>query len=134
MIDFTGHACVNCRKMEENVWPKGEVYKLLKNDYVLISLYVDEKVELPEDEQIVVEKATGGTRKLRNYGNKWSHFQTEYFNTNTQPYYVLLAPNGKKLNNPVGYTPDIEEYSDFLKCGLETFNNTVSSEQQLGAK
>lgn len=132
MIDFTGHACVNCRKMEENVWPEGEVYKILKNDYVLISLYVDEKVELPEDEQIVVEKATGGTRKLRNYGHKWSHFQTEYFNTNTQPYYVLLSPDGKKLNNPVGYTPDITEYSEFLKCGVETFNN-LDQQKQLGA-
>lgn len=132
MIDFTGHACVNCRKMEENVWPEGDVYKILKNDYVLISLYVDEKVELPEEEQIVVEKATGGTRKLRNYGHKWSHFQTEYFNTNTQPYYVLLSPDGKKLNNPVGYTPDSKAYSDFLKCGVETFNN-LDQHKQLGA-
>lgn len=132
MLDFTGHACVNCRKMEENVWPEGDVYKILKDKYVLISLYVDEKVELPEEEQIVVEKATGGTRELKNYGHKWSHFQTEYFNTNTQPYYVLLSPDGRKLNNPIGYTPDIEEYSEFLKCGVETFND-LDDRKQLGA-
>lgn len=121
MIDFTGHACVNCRKMEEHVWPEPNVYKYLKNDYVLISLYVDEKIELPAAEQIVVQKSTGGTRKLRNYGHKWAHFQTEYFHTNSQPYYVLLTPEGKLLNTPVGYTPDDKEYEAFLQCGLDNF-------------
>ncbi len=121
MIDFTGHACVNCRKMEEHVWPRQEVYKYLKDDYVLISLYVDEKIELPENEQIEVQKATGGTRKLRNVGHKWSHYQTEYFNTNTQPYYVLLSPDGQLLNQPVGYTPAARDYAEFLQCGLEAY-------------
>jgi len=129
MIDFTGYACVNCRKMEEHVWPESEVYKYLKNDYVLISLYVDEKVELPENEQIEVQKATGGTRKLRNMGHKWSHFQTEYFNTNTQPYYVLLSPDGKLLNNPVGYTPEEEKYAGFLQCGLEAYQRLSAGKQ-----
>ncbi|RMD71616.1 MAG: DUF255 domain-containing protein, partial [Bacteroidetes bacterium] len=77
LIDFTGHACVNCRKMEEHVWPEPEVDRLLREEYVLISLYVDEKIELPEEEQVVVTQVTGGTRKLRRVGDKWSHFQTE---------------------------------------------------------
>jgi len=122
MIDFTGHACVNCRKMEEHVWPELDVYNQLRDDYVLISLYVDDKRELPEAEQIMVEKATGGTRKLRRVGDKWAHFQTEYFQTNTQPYYVLLSPEGDKLlNQPVGYTPDVSAFADFLQCGKDAF-------------
>ncbi len=125
MIDFTGHACVNCRKMEEHVWPNPKVYNLLKDDYVLISLYVDEKIELPENEQIEVQKATGGTRKLRNVGHKWSHYQTEYFQTNTQPYYVLMSPDGQILNSPVGYTPDEKEYAGFLQCGLDAYQQLV---------
>ena len=120
MIDFTGYACVNCRKMEEHVWPRSRVYNYLKNDYVLISLYVDDKKLLPAEEQVVVEKVTGETRKLRNYGHKWANFQ-EYFGVNSQPYYVLLTPEGKALNTPVGYTPDVEEYAQFLECGLNTF-------------
>jgi thiol:disulfide interchange protein DsbD len=121
LIDFTGHACVNCRKMEENVWPTSPVYPTLSKDYVLISLYVDDKRELPEDQQIVVNTANGNTRKLRSIGNKWSHFQTEYFATNTQPYYVLLTPNGKVLAQPRGYTPDKYTYGAFLNCGKNTF-------------
>lgn len=123
MIDFTGHACVNCRKMEEQVWPKGTVNERLQNDYVLISLYVDEKIELPEEQK---------TDRIRNYGQKWATFQAEYFNNNSQPYYVLLSPDGKLLNNPVGYTPDVEEYAAFLDCGLQAFE-TING-QMLGAK
>lgn len=122
MLDFTGYACVNCRKMEEHVWPVGEVLPYLRNDYVLISLYVDDKQELPIEEQIeVIQSHNGRTRKLRRTGDKWSHFQTEYFNINSQPYYVLMAPDGQLLNQPVGYTPDENEYAAFLKCGLDNF-------------
>jgi len=123
MIDFTGFACVNCRKMEEHVWPLNTVEKYLKEDYVLISLYVDDKKELPEEEQITVNKATGGKRKLRTLGNKWAHLQTELFNNNAQPYYVLLSPDGNLLNKPVGYTPDVNEYVNFLECGLNNYKN-----------
>ena len=120
MIDFTGHACVNCRKMEEQIWPKKEVFSLIDENYVLISLYVDEKIDLPEAEQIEVERPNGGTRKLKTYGQKWAHFQATSFHNNSQPWYVLLSSDGEKLlNNPVGYTPDQEEYADFLRCGLE---------------
>ncbi len=84
-----------------------------------ISLYVDEKIELPEEEQVVVETYNGQSRKLRNVGHKWSHFQTTYFNTNSQPYYVLLSPEGQLLNQPVGYTPDAGDFAAFLQCGLD---------------
>ncbi|MDO5969039.1 protein-disulfide reductase DsbD family protein [Flavivirga aquimarina] len=120
MIDFTGLACVNCRKMEEHVWPLKKIDNYLRNDYVLISLYVDDKKELPEAEQVEVTRINGGTRTLKNYGHKWAHFQTQFFQTNSQPYYVLLSPNGKQiLNQPVGYTPDENEYAKFLECGLK---------------
>ena len=123
MIDFTGLACVNCRKMEEHVWPDTTIDNYLRNDYVLISLYVDDKKELPEAEKIYVKRTDGGVRKLENYGHKWAHFQTEFFQSNSQPYYVLLDSNGKTiLNTPVPYTPDTKEYAAFLECGLEVFN------------
>lgn len=123
MIDFTGLACVNCRKMEEHVWPDTTIDNYLRNDYVLISLYVDDKKELPEAEKIYVKRTDGGVRKLENYGHKWAHFQTEFFQSNSQPYYVLLDSNGKTiLNTPVPYTPDAKEYAAFLECGLEVFN------------
>ena len=125
LLDFTGFACVNCRKMEEHIWPLTRVDDVIRNDYVLISLYVDDKKSLPEKEQILVKRTTGdGFRKLKNYGHKWAHFQTEFFNTNSQPYYVLLNPDGKEvLTSPVGYTPDEEDYLSFLQCGLESFNS-----------
>lgn len=124
MIDFTGLACVNCRKMEEHVWPLSKIDNLLRNDYVLISLYVDDKKELPKEEQVEVNRINGGTRLLENYGHKWAHFQTQYFQTNSQPYYVLLSSDGKNvLTPPVGYTPDESTYSKFLECGLK--NNKV---------
>ncbi len=124
MLDFTGYACVNCRKMEEHVWPLEQVDKVLRNDYVLVSLYVDDKKELPEPQQIVVNRIGGGTRKLETYGNKWSHFQTVFFQTNTQPYYVLLSPDGKQmLNTPVGYTPNESVYLSWLNDGKEKSKN-----------
>ncbi|GAA4801023.1 protein-disulfide reductase DsbD family protein [Litoribaculum gwangyangense] len=124
MLDFTGYACVNCRKMEEHVWSKKSIDDYLRNDYVLISLYVDDKKELPEDEQMSVNRINGGTRQLKNYGHKWANFQTQFFQTNSQPYYVLLNADGTKvLNQPVGYTPDENEYATFLECGLEVFKN-----------
>ena len=123
MLDFTGYACVNCRKMEEHVWPDRTIDNFLRNDYVLISLYVDNKKELPQDQQIDVNRINGGTRKLKNYGHKWANFQTHFFQTNSQPFYVLLSPDGKQiLNQPVGYTPSEEDFAQFLQCGLDVFN------------
>ncbi len=122
MLDFTGYACVNCRKMEEHVWPDETINSYLKNDYVLISLYVDDKETLPADEQLKVNRINGGTRTLENYGHKWANFQTQFFQSNSQPFYVLLSPDGRQiLNDPVGYTPDESDYASFLECGLEIF-------------
>ena len=122
LLDFTGYACVNCRKMEEHVWSDNQVFSLINEDYVLISLYVDDKKELPQSEKLEVKKIQGGKRKLRNYGHKWAHFQTKFFQTNSQPYYVLLSPDGEQvLNQPVGYTPDVNAYTQFLKSGLMSF-------------
>ncbi len=120
LIDFTGYACVNCRKMEEHVWPKDEVFNLISNEYVLVSLYVDDKEALRMEDQYI--SATTG-QKVRTIGNKWSDLQSSQFGTNAQPYYVLIAPDGKVLNQPRAYTPDADEYRGFLECGLEAYRN-----------
>jgi len=123
MLDFTGHACVNCRKMEEHVWPDETIDNYLRNDFVIISLYVDDKKELPEDQKVDVNRINGGTRTLKNYGHKWANYQTQFFQINSQPYYVLLSPDGKRvLNQPVGYTPDKLEYAKWLENGLANFS------------
>lgn len=114
ILDFTGWSCVNCRKMEDNVWSDPKVLKRLSEEYVLISLYVDDKTPLPLEEQIV-SPTTG--RKIRSTGNKWSDFQARVYNTNSQPYYVLLDNQGKLLAEPKGYTPDVKAYVDFLDEG-----------------
>lgn len=123
LLDFTGYACVNCRKMEEHVWPLPEVDEVLRENFILISLYVDDKKQLPETEQLSVKRTSGkGLRKLKNYGHKWAHFQAKYFGVNSQPFYLLMDPNTYQiLNDPVGYTPDPSEYISFLECGLSEF-------------
>ena len=118
-VDFTGWACVNCRKMEENVWPK--VTDLLE-EYTIVSLYVDEDIELPKEEQFEYT-LNGKKRKVRTVGNKWSYLQTTCFATNTQPYYVLLNADGELLEKPVGYTPNALEYRSFLENGLSKFES-----------
>jgi thiol:disulfide interchange protein DsbD len=119
MLDFTGHACVNCRKMEQNVWAKDEVLPILKNDVVLISLYVDDKRPLPEGDEIDSKLRPG--KKLKYIGQKWSEFQTIKYGANAQPFYVLINTNEEKLNEPVAYTPDVEEYHNWLKTGISNF-------------
>lgn len=119
LIDFTGYACVNCRKMEDYVWSDERILSILKNDVVLISLYVDYKKELPESEQYVSE-ATG--KKIKTIGNKWSDLQITRYKANAQPYYVLMHPETEEnLNDPVGYTPDISEYEEWLTSGINNF-------------
>ena len=120
MLDFTGWACVNCRKMEEQVWSDPRVLKRLREDYVLISLYVDEKTELPEEEQIEV-KIGEKTKKLRTVGNRWSYMQAERFKTNSQPYYVVLDHNEKQLGEPAAYDLDIDNYVNWLDAGKAAF-------------
>jgi len=114
MIDFTGWACVNCRKMEENVWPDAEVMKRLTERYVIVSLYVDDKQELPVNEQHISDFEN---KKIRTIGNKYSEMEARYFGSNTQPYYVLISPDEKLLTTPRGYTPNAQEYVSFLDCG-----------------
>ncbi|RDK87005.1 protein-disulfide reductase DsbD family protein [Marinirhabdus gelatinilytica] len=120
MIDFTGWACVNCRKMEQNVWPEPGVLNILKNEVVLISLYVDDKRELPEDEKYVSPE-TG--KKIKTIGNKWSDLQIVRYKANAQPYYVLMGHDEQNLVEPEDYTPDAEEYEAWLKSGIEAFKN-----------
>lgn len=114
MLDYTGWSCVNCRKMEDNVWSDPKVMKRLAENYVIISLYVDDKTPLPADQQYV--SASG--KKIRTTGNKWSDMQRTMYETNSQPYYVLLDNNGKILAQPRGYTPDVDTYVKFLDEGL----------------
>lgn len=118
MIDFTGYACVNCRKMEERVWPDPKVLAVLNNDVVLISLYVDDKRPLPKEEQ-VVSKITG--KVLKYTGQKWSELQILKYKTNAQPYYVLMDHNEKDLNKPSAYNPDINAYYNWLQEGIGNF-------------
>jgi thiol:disulfide interchange protein len=122
MLDFTGHACVNCRKVEEHIWPNKEVSILIDKEYVLISLYVDERIDLPDEDQRVVYY-NGKERKLKNVGNKWAYFQAKNFKEVSQPQYVLLSTDEQLLTAPIGYSTDLtpEKYAAFLRCGLETF-------------
>lgn len=119
MLDFTGWACVNCRKMEQNVWPNDKVLNILKNEVVLISLYVDDKRKL-EDDEIIESKLKPG-KQLKYIGQKWSEFQTIKYKTNTQPFYAMMGHDEEDLNAPVGYTPDAQEYLEWLEEGVAAF-------------
>jgi thiol:disulfide interchange protein DsbD len=118
MVDFTGWSCVNCRKMEDKVWVEPMILQMLREDYVLVSLYVDDKTELPSNQQRV-SPTTGN--KIRTIGNKWSDLETERYKTNTQPFYVLLDHQEKVLVPSSGYQPDAALFSDFLAKGLQEF-------------
>jgi thiol:disulfide interchange protein DsbD len=118
LIDFTGYACVNCRKMEERVWANPHILGILNKEIVLISLYVDDKRLLPDNEQYT-SKTTG--KRIKSIGNKWSDFQIKEYQANAQPYYVLMDLQEHNLNTPIGYTPDIEEYKNWLIDGINKF-------------
>mgnify|MGYP001178335527 CR=1 FL=1 len=119
LIDFTGYGCANCRKMEDHVWPVAEINRLIDQEYVLVSLYVDDKSDLPKDQQFIYEMANGTKKPILTVGNKWATLQTETFRSATQPLYALLSPDGVLLTDPVGYTPDVAAYKAFLERGLE---------------
>jgi len=118
LIDFTGWSCVNCRKMEASVWPEPEVLKRLKEDYVLISLYVDDRTELDESEKYVSDFSG---KKISRIGQKWSDMQASVYGTNSQPYYVIVDHDGDKLVPPQAFNLDIQNYIDFLDSGIEMF-------------
>jgi len=121
MLDFTGYACVNCRKMEEQVWSEDEIYNLLNDKYIIISLYVDDRKELPESEQFKYQKSNGSLKSIKTVGDKWATLQTVNFQNNSQPFYVLLDHNMELLNHTTAYTPNEEEYLKWLQKGLENF-------------
>lgn len=120
MIDFTGHACVNCRKMETVVWSDPRILNRIRQDYILVQLYVDDKTELPENEKF---KSAYSGKEITTIGNKWSDFQASVFEANSQPYYVLLDLNEKPLIDPQGAEYDVEIFKDFLDKGLNEFRN-----------
>lgn len=119
MLDFTGYGCVNCRKMELSVWTDTQVADLINNDYVLITLYVDNKTRLPEPIKVM---ENGKERTLRTVGDKWSYLQRVKFGANAQPFYVLIDNEGKPLNKSYSYDEDIDLYIDFLQTGLDNYN------------
>lgn len=121
LLDFTGYACVNCRRMEENVWSDPDVYKLMKDKFIIVSLYVDDKKKLPAAKQFTYTTKEGIAKEIISVGDKWATFETENFKNNAQPLYAILSGDEILLNNPVGYTPNINEYKDWLLCGLAAF-------------
>jgi thiol:disulfide interchange protein DsbD len=118
LLDFTGWSCTNCRKMEASVWADPEVLKRLKKEYVLVSLYVDDKTELSEDEKYI-SKFSG--KKIKTIGQKWSDFQASLFGTNSQPYYVILNTDGNKIVQPQAFDLDVKKYIEFLDSGKKAF-------------
>lgn len=124
LIDFTGYGCENCRKMEEFVWSQDDILPILQNDLIIASVYVDDKEELPENEQIKIDMGEGQMKKIKTIGDKWSLFQQVNFNNNSQPHYVLVTPDQKVINIPVsGYMPK-EDFKKFLKCGIDFYKNS----------
>jgi len=118
LIDFTGWACVNCRKMEEQVWTNSEISGLIRDHFILVSLYVDDRKKLPES--FSYKTKAGSDKDIITVGDKWATFQSENFGQVTQPLYVILNPDEQLMNLPVGYTPDIRQYKLWLECGLNT--------------
>ena len=120
LLDFTGWACANCRRVEENTWSEPKVYDMINNEFILISLYVDDRSDLNQDQIIILTDKNGNEKTLEKVGEKWSAFQTINFKINSQPYYVLLSPNLEVLNKPIQYT-DTDTYQSWLSEGLENF-------------
>jgi len=118
LLDFTGRACANCRKMEEKVWSNHSIKSMLANDFILVSLYVDTRKKLDEP---YISKITG--KKIRTVGQKWAEFQIERYQKPSQPYYVIIDENEKTLNTPVAYDPDVEKYKNWLLDGIEKYKN-----------
>ncbi|MCD8310202.1 MAG: thioredoxin family protein, partial [Prevotellaceae bacterium] len=118
MLDFTGFGCVNCRKMELSVWTDSKVSDMMNNDYVLITLYVDNKTPLPQPLKV---EENGTERTLRTIGDKWSYLQRVKFGANTQPFYVLIDNEGKPLNKTYSYDENVSAYVDFLQTGLNNY-------------
>ena len=124
LIDFTGWACVNCRRMEEKVWPDKTVDSLMRNEFVVVSLYVDEKNNLPLTEQTTVILSNGTRKSIVTVGDKWSTFQIENFGATSQPQYAILNSDQVALTKTKFYTPSASEFVKWLECGLEAFRKS----------
>jgi len=122
LIDFTGWACVNCRRMEENVWTDPEVRKRMLDSFVVVSLYVDERRLLPAASQTVYTTRDGAKKDIITVGDKWATFQSENFNAVSQPQYALVSPDEKILTYTKGYTPRAQDFTQWLDCGLAAFH------------
>jgi thiol:disulfide interchange protein DsbD len=120
MLDFTGYGCVNCRKMELSVWTDSKVSSLMNDEYVLITLYVDDKTPLKEPIKVT---ENGSERTLRTVGDRWSYLQRTKFGANVQPFYVLIDNDGKPLNKYVSFNENVSEYVDFLQKGLDNYKS-----------
>jgi len=118
LIDFTGWACQNCRRMEENVWIDKEVDSLMRNEFVVVSLYVDQKTKLPATEQSIYKTISGNEKSIITIGDKWATFETENFGATSQPLYAIISPDEKALTKTKFYTPNPTQFADWLKCGL----------------
>lgn len=129
LLDFTGWACVNCRKMEENVWSEPDIYPLLKEDVVLISLYIDDRKELPEAEQFSFQYDSGRVKVIRTIGQKWGTFQTVNFGAASQPYYLMLSPDLEILNPAIQNT-DSDTYREWLLSGLQNYRRLTMAGKQ----
>lgn len=125
LIDFTGKACQNCRRMEDNVWTVDRIKRYLTDEYVIVSLYVDDRTKLPESQhrEVPHPNGKGRTRLIDEVGEKWQYFQQTVYAKASQPYYVLVSPDGTTLNPPVAYTPEVDDYENFLECGLNTYRS-----------
>ncbi len=119
LIDFTGWACVNCRKMEENVWIDPAVKSFIEENFILVSLYVDDRANLPIEKRFTYTNAAGQSKEIKTQGDLWATFQSENFKQVTQPLYVVLSPDQTLLSNPVGYTPNIQQYLAWLQCSVK---------------
>jgi cytochrome c biogenesis protein CcdA/thioredoxin-related protein len=123
LIDFTGWACVNCRKMEESIWTDPIVDSFMHKEYVVVSLYVDEKRNLPVIDQVVFKTSSGTNKSIVTVGDKWATFQTENFGAASQPQYAIISPDEKALTKTKFYTPDAVEFAAWLQCGIDAFKS-----------
>jgi thiol:disulfide interchange protein DsbD len=122
LIDFTGYACVNCRRMEETVWTDSQVSEIIRNNFIVVSLYVDDKKLLPSNEQFTYKMKDGTEKEIVMVGDKWATLETENFANSAQPYYAIISPDEMLLNKPIDYT-DKKTYLEWLTCGLNAFKN-----------
>jgi thiol:disulfide interchange protein len=125
LIDFTGWACVNCRKMEENVWIEPEVKELIEKEFILVSLYVDDPEKLPEDQRFLYKKANGDTKKIISIGDKYATMQAETYGFVSQPLYAVVTPDEQLLSLPKEYTASAVEYAKWLRCSVEAYKKTM---------